>query len=71
MDGTDKLQISIAGIVGVVIIAVVFLGTNYWDNYNAHIVKMVNYGADPIEAVCAMQDDHGQMPVCLVLATKK
>ena len=57
-------------IIGVIIIAVTFIALSYWKDHNAKIVKMIAGGVNPIAAMCAMQDDYGKMPVCLVLATQ-
>jgi len=70
MGNEGKFWISMAAIAGVVVISVIFLSTNYWNNHNDKIVKMVADGVDPVAAMCAMQNDYGSMPVCLVLAAK-
>ena len=32
---------------------------------------MVESGVSPVEVTCALQDDYGQMPVCIAIAVKK
>ena len=60
----------------IVAVAVTFLITVivtllYWDGHNAKILELVKMGVNPVEAKCALQDDYGTMPVCLVLATQR
>jgi len=71
MSESRKFWLSINSILGVVILGVVFLGTSYLKDYNKKIVDMVGQGVDPVAVMCAMQDDYGNMPVCIVLASKK
>ena len=71
MNNESKFWISVSAIGGAVVVAVIFLATSYWKDHNAKIVEMVANGTDPVAAMCAMQDDYGKMPVCLVLAAKK
>ena len=57
-------------IIGATIIAVVYLSTDYWKDQDGKIVELIGTGVDPVAAICAMQDDYGKMPVCVILATK-
>jgi len=46
-------------------------GTSYWKDYNTKMVTMiVENGVDPIAANCAMQDDYGDNPSCIIIANK-
>tara|TARA_R110000851_G_C12691356_1_gene524975 strand:- start:17 stop:265 length:249 start_codon:yes stop_codon:yes gene_type:complete len=70
MNDDSKFWISISAIFAVLIISIVYFSTAYWKDHNAKIVKMVGDGINPVSAMCALQDDYGKMPVCLVLAAK-
>jgi len=48
-----------------------YFTSHYWIDHNAKIVNLIENGVDPIAAMCAMQNDYGNLPVCLVLAAKK
>lgn len=71
MSSDNKFWISVWAVVGIVIMSVALMITLYWIDHNAKIAEMVRNGTDPVAAMCAMQDDYGVMPVCLVLAAKK
>jgi len=71
MNDTSKFWIACNAIAGVTLVLVVVLSTSYWKDHNAKIVELIGSGTDPVAAMCAMQDDYGIMPVCLVLAAKK
>lgn len=51
-------------------VALVWVCTDYWKDHNTKIVQMINDGVDPVAAMCAMQDDYGNHPTCIVLAAK-
>jgi len=70
MNDESKFWISINAIIFTAIVFIVFFSTTYWKDHNAKIVEMVGSGTDPVAAMCAMQDDYGKMPVCIILATK-
>lgn len=71
MSNDDKFWISISLITGLVIAIVTFLGLEYWKDHNATIVELVKSGASPVEAMCAMQNDYGTHPTCIIIATKQ
>lgn len=71
MNGDEKFWVSVWGIVGVVVIVVASLIATYWNSHNTKIVELIEKGVDPTEAMCALQNDYGTMPVCIVAATKK
>ena len=48
---------------------IVMLST-YWNNHNNIVHAMIDSGIPPVAVMCALQNDYGDMPVCLVLATK-
>jgi hypothetical protein len=70
MSDDSKFWISITAIFAVLTIAITCASTSYWKDHNSKIVKMIGDGINPVSAMCALQDDYGKMPVCLVLATK-
>lgn len=71
MNSDEKFWISLWAVISTAVVLVVLISTLYWRDHNAKIVEMVRNGTDPVAAMCAMQDDYGVMPVCLVLAAKK
>ena len=71
MSDEGKFWLGLNSVVAVTVMVIVFLSLSYWKDHNAKIVKMVESGVDPIAVICALQDDYGTAPVCLVLATKK
>ncbi len=71
MSDESKFWIACSAIIGTTIVLIVLLSTSYWKDHNGKIVELIGSGTDPVAAMCAMQDDYGKMPVCLVLATKK
>jgi len=71
MNSTDKFWIAQFGILGVVAIVIIFCITHYWEDHNTKIVHLIEKGVDPIKAMCAIQDDLHNHPVCIVRATKK
>lgn len=71
MSNDSKFWILINAIISTAFVLIVFISTAYWDNHNAKIVDLVKSGVDPVAAMCAMQDDYGRHPTCIVLAAKK
>ena len=43
-----------------------FIGTSYWQDHNKKIVDLIGTGVDPVAAMCAMQDDRGTHPTCII-----
>ena len=71
MDNEGKFWICINFIAAFALVAIVFFITSYWKDHNKRIVELIGSGVDPIEVMCAMQDDFGTHPVCIVLAAKR
>lgn len=71
MSDESKFWISCWAIAGAVALGVIWLSTAYWKDHNKKIADMVGQGVDPVAVMCAMQDDYGNMPVCIVLASSK
>ena len=63
--------VSVWTVLGVTILGLAFAIQSYWIDHNTKIVELIGQGVDPVAAMCAMQNDYGLHPVCLVLAAKK
>jgi len=50
---------------------IISLSTNYWKDHNTKIVELIKAGVPPVEAICAMQDDYGKHPTCIIIATQQ
>lgn len=71
MSNENKFWILSSAIFSTAVVLITLISTMYWDNHNAKIVDLVKSGIDPVAAMCAMQDDYGKHPTCIVLAVKK
>lgn len=71
MSNELKFWVSIWAVLSTTILGIVYLTTAYWADHNTKIVSLINDGVDPVSAMCAMQDDYGNNPTCIVLATKR
>lgn len=67
----NQLWTSIMVIIGLVAVALMGAFTGYYKHQNEVIAAMVKDGVDPVAAKCALQDDYGRNPTCLVLAARK
>ena len=67
----ETFWISIWGMAAAVIMILILAVNNHWKHHNELVVDMVKSGIDPIAVKCALEDDYGNHPVCLVLAAKK
>lgn len=65
-----KFWLNIIAIIGGVIVIIAFVIAGYWVNHNSKVVELIKLGVPPTEAMCALQDDYGMHPVCLVAASK-
>lgn len=70
LDSDQQFLCAMAIILGTFIWSIVHEATGYWEDHNTKIVEMIDKGVDPIAALCAMQDDMGNNPSCVILATK-
>ncbi len=70
MGNENKFWLSLWTIIAMTFSILIVSITGYWIDHNAKIVELVNSGVDPVAAMCALQDDYGRNPVCLVLAAK-
>lgn len=71
MDSEDKFWLGVTGIISLGIVLTVFASANYYNNQQHIISEMVKNGASPMAALCAVQDDYGKNPTCIVLAAKE
>lgn len=53
-----------------IIFTVVHAVSDYWKDHNTKIVQLIKEGTPPVEAMCAMQNDYGKHPTCIIIATK-
>lgn len=70
MDSNQTFWVSVNSIFCVTIVLVAFVIADYWNRHNQKIVDLINSGVSPNGAMCAMQDDKGEHPTCIILATK-
>tara|TARA_R110000851_G_scaffold321887_1_gene487585 strand:- start:59 stop:277 length:219 start_codon:yes stop_codon:yes gene_type:complete len=70
MSDESKFWLCINFIVASTLVAIVYFSTSYWKDHNQKVVDLINSGSDPISVMCAMQDDYGNHPTCIILATK-
>ena len=71
MSNESKFWIVQWAIFCIAIIVVTLCTTIYWKDHNDKIVELIEKGVDPVAIMCAMQDDHGNHPTCIVLAAKR
>ena len=69
MDDNNLLAVFWVSAVAVLLV-IAFAVPNYWIDHNAKIVQLIESGVDPVAAMCAMQNDYGDHPTCIILATK-
>lgn len=70
IDGNNKFWLGIWAIIGGVVCVISIVTSLYWVDHNMKIVKLIDSGIDPVGAMCAMQNDFGKHPTCIILATK-
>jgi hypothetical protein len=69
MNEYGKFWLGTWSVLGVVFLGSIFLSTSYWNNHNTKIVHLIESGVSPVAAMCALQDDYGNHPTCIILAT--
>lgn len=67
----NKFWLFTSLIFSLLFIAILYISTDYWKNHNTKIVTLIQEGVSPTEAMCALQDDYGTHPVCVIHATKQ
>jgi hypothetical protein len=70
MSDQSKFWIGINFILSFALVVIVYFSTSYWKDHNQKVVDLINSGVNPVAAMCAMQDDYGKHPTCIILATK-
>jgi len=71
MNNEGKFWVATWAVCGVVFLGFFLIVSGYYMDKNAKITEMVKSGVSPVEAVCALSDDYGNNPTCVVLAAKK
>ena len=70
MDSEGKFWAVIWTLVTIIALSIVFGCVSYWKHHNEMVAQLVSEGVNPVAVKCALQDDYGTHPVCLVLAAK-
>jgi len=70
MNSEGKFWVSIWGIIAVVVCVIVINATNFYAGQEQRTVDMVEFGASPVEAACALQDPVGDSPTCILIVSK-
>lgn len=71
MSSDDKFFVSIVGLLVAGLVAIGTILALYWADHNDKIMRLIDAGVDPVAAMCALQDDRGNHPTCIILAMKK
>ena len=71
MDSDDKFWLGLYTAFFTAVVFVVLIVSGYWQHHNTLIAEMAIAGVDPVAIMCAMQDDYGKAPTCIVLATQQ
>jgi hypothetical protein len=70
MNGEDKFWVVVTAIVGAVAtVLVLTIASSSWRS-DKIILEMVEAGADPIAASCAINDTQGNSPTCIAIAAR-
>ena len=70
MSGTEKFWLGFFALFFSASAVLVLSITSYWKDHNEKAADMVKAGINPVAVMCALQDDYGNHPVCIVLAAK-
>lgn len=71
MKQDDKYWLMLWTVVLAAIVLICLIISLYWQDHNALIAQMVLEGADPVAIMCAMQNDYGNHPSCIVVAMQQ
>lgn len=71
MNNEQKFWIIQWAITGIIVLGVTGIGVSYWKDHNTKIVSLIEKGVPPVEVMCAMQGDHNDGPLCILVAAKK
>ena len=70
MDSESKFLLGLVGVISTTITVIVVSSGFYYTRQNQIVADMVKGGASPIAAMCAVQEDYGTNPSCIVYATR-
>lgn len=70
MNGGEKLGAVVVVCISVVIIVLIMGIRSYWLERHGIILQMVQEGADPVAAHCAIEDVMGNDPTCIIYIQK-
>lgn len=71
MDSNGNFWVSMWLVVATTIVLVATITVSYYKDKNTQVVEAIKSGADPIEVVCALDNDSSFNQVCTILAAKK
>lgn len=71
MHSSDKLLAIFSLLATLIILGSVAFSTNYYKHQNTKIVELIKAGVSPVAAMCAVQDDLGNHPTCVILAAEQ
>lgn len=71
MSSDAKFWVAQFAILAVIILGIAGYTTSYNKAFDERIVELVKAGTDPIAAVCALEDQRGVNPTCVVLSAKR
>jgi len=71
MNEEGKFWVAVWTVATVAVVSIIAAVVIYNIDYNAKIVKMVQTGVSPVEAVCGLSDSFGDNPTCIIIALKE
>ena len=69
MESEDKFWFGVCSLVLTGVITISLCTMSYWKHYTTEVGKMLASGVSPLEVVCALQDEIGNNPTCIIMAT--
>jgi hypothetical protein len=66
MNTEQKFWLVVILCITLIIVTVSVVTAFYWTKRNILITDMVKNGTDPVGAICALENDYGQHPTCIV-----
>lgn len=70
MDNESKFWILINAIVAAAVSVLILSITAYSMHKNSKLSEIIRGGTNPIAANCALNDDYGKAPSCVIIARK-
>lgn len=71
MSSDDKFWVAQFAILAVIILGIAGYTTSYHKAYDERIAELVEAGTDPLAAMCALEDQQGNNPTCVLLSAKR